>query len=207
MQISLGSKTIPLKELSYNATIIGAMADITMILVYKSNAPTIQDCSFHFELDYDVVLHKLTVLAKDRTLLTKIMPIQKAEEALYKSKVKGNTAVFAKEGANNINIAVGTVGTDEEVKIEIGLLQLCGAQNQCWKIALPLKLKMNKKYVNQEVVPSHNVSISIKATSQISSIESSTHLVLPKYNSDHNEALIVMGKMVGPPTDGSNEPL
>ena len=202
---------LPLKELNVQVDIHDSISTIHLTQIFenpRSEAPQEQEADKPIEVTYQFPKEKASVVSKmqvtvgDKTINTKVMEKEKAQEKYDDAIAAGNQATMLKESKDKEEqhqLDIGNVLPGQQAKIEIDIIQPLSSEDGAFNFNLPLSYfpkLINTEDRKDKIV--FNFSANIKSPgkqiTQISHPEnfevvskSKNEIQIQKVDSDFNE--------------------
>ena len=202
---------LPLKELNVQVDIHDSISTIHLTQIFEnpsSEAPQEQEADKPIEVTYQFPKEKASVVSKmqvtvgDKTINTKVMEKEKAQEKYDDAIASGNQATMLKESKDKEEqhqLDIGNVLPGQQAKIEIDIIQPLSSEDGAFNFNLPLSYfpkLINTEDRKDKIV--FNFSANIKSPgkqiTQISHPEnfevvsiSKNEISIQKVDSDFNE--------------------
>ena len=202
---------LPLKELNVQVDIHDSISTIHLTQIFEnpsSEAPQEQEVDKPIEVTYQFPKEKASVVSKmqvtvgDKTINTKVMEKEKAQEKYDDAIASGNQATMLKESKDKEEqhqLDIGNVLPGQQAKIEIDIIQPLSSEDGAFNFNLPLSYfpkLINTEDRKDKIV--FNFSANIKSPgkqiTQISHPEnfevvsiSKNEISIQKVDSDFNE--------------------
>ena len=202
---------LPLKELNVQVDIHDSISTIHLTQIFEnpsSEAPQEQEADKPIEVTYQFPKEKASVVSKmqvtvgDKTINTKVMEKEKAQEKYDDAIAAGNQATMLKESKDKEEqhqLDIGNVLPGQQAKIEIDIIQPLSSEDGAFNFNLPLSYfpkLINTEDRKDKIV--FNFSANIKSPgkqiTQISHPEnfevvskSKNEIFIQKVDSDFNE--------------------
>ena len=202
---------LPLKELNVQVDIHDSISTIHLTQIFEnpsSEAPQEQEADKPIEVTYQFPKEKASVVSKmqvtvgDKTINTKVMEKEKAQEKYDDAIAAGNQATMLKESKDKEEqhqLDIGNVLPGQQAKIEIDIIQPLSSEDGAFNFNLPLSYfpkLINTEDRKDKIVFnfSANIKSPCKQITQISHPEnfevvsiSKNEIFIQKVDSDFNE--------------------
>ena len=156
-----------------------------------------------FPIKEEIDLSKFVVSIDDKTVISKVMPKEKAEEKYNDSIASGNVGIYSsyQDNQNSYSVNIGNIKPNQKIKLNTVFIQMIGTQDMSYEFNIMEKYpsfhykELNKKKSRNKII---NANIEIETQSKITRLiapfmdeqakKNSTYEV--QYNQDYKKAKI-----------------
>ena len=156
-----------------------------------------------FPIKEEIDLSKFVVSIDDKTVISKVMPKEKAEEKYNDSIASGNVGIYSsyQDNQNSYSVNIGNIKPNQKIKLVTVFIQMIGTQDMSYEFNIMEKYpsfhykELNKEKSRNKII---NANIEIETQSKITRLiapfmdeqakKNSTYEV--QYNQDYKKAKI-----------------
>ena len=156
-----------------------------------------------FPIKEEIDLSKFVVSIDDKTVISKVMPKEKAEEKYNDSIASGNVGIYSsyQDNQNSYSVNIGNIKPNQKIKLDTVFIQMIGTQDMSYEFNIMEKYpsfhykELNKEKSRNKII---NANIEIETQSKITRLiapfldeqakKNSTYEV--QYNQDYKKAKI-----------------
>ena len=156
-----------------------------------------------FPIKEEIDLSKFVVSIDDKTVISKVMPKEKAEEKYNDSIASGNVGIYSsyQDNQNSYSVNIGNIKPNQKIKLVTVFIQMIGTQDMSYEFNIMEKYpsfhykELNKEKPRNKII---NANIEIETQSKITRLiapfmdeqakKNSTYEV--QYNQDYKKAKI-----------------
>ena len=156
-----------------------------------------------FPIKEEIDLSKFVVSIDDKTVISKVMPKEKAEEKYNDSIASGNVGIYSsyQDNQNSYSVNIGNIKPNQKIKLNTVFIQMIGTQDMSYEFNIMEKYpsfhykELNKEKSRNKII---NANIEIETQSKITRLiapfldeqakKNSTYEV--QYNQDYKKAKI-----------------
>ena len=156
-----------------------------------------------FPIKEEIDLSKFVVSIDDKTVISKVMPKEKAEEKYNDSIASGNVGIYSsyQDNQNSYSVNIGNIKPNQKIKLDTVFIQMIGTQDMSYEFNIMEKYpsfhykELNKEKPRNKII---NANIEIETQSKITRLiapfmdeqakKNSTYEV--QYNQDYKKAKI-----------------
>ena len=125
-----------------------------------------------FPIKEEIDLSKFVVSMVDKTVISKVMPKEKAEEKYYDSIVSGNIGIYSsyQDNQNSYSVNIGNIKPNQKIKLNTVFIQMIGTQDMSYEFNIMEKYpsfhykELNKEKPRNKII---NANIEIETQSKI----------------------------------------